>query len=131
LVRDRNGPERPVHFFLAANHDSDDGREPLANNLQKGCAVHFRHANIGNNHVERLFRQEIERRISARRECSFPLKLLRFERASEPFEKFLFIVNKEDSFHSRLPFPKLYLAHEVDGYGCEKRISTRKSSGER
>jgi hypothetical protein len=61
LMSDGHGAQRTVHFFLLAHHDSHHGRKPFANNLQQCRAVHFRHVNIGNNHIERFLRQQIER----------------------------------------------------------------------
>ena len=109
-MRHRHGAKRAIHFLLAANHDSHDAGKPLTSNLQQGGAVHFRHANVGNNHVEWFFRQQIERRFSVGRECRLPRKSLPLQHSLKRFQRFVFIIHKKDSFHSQLLFPCLYLA---------------------
>src|ERR1700690_624468 len=132
-MRHRHSPQGAIHIFVAGNDDADDGGIPFANNFEQGGAVHFRHAQVGDDRVESRFGKLSKGRFGAGSEDGGPWVLLGGEHGPQRVENSLFVIHEKDSFHSVLLLLRRVgtPTKDEESRRCPTRSSSQSSSAAR
>ena len=94
LMRHRHEPHGLLELRIAGQHDAHRLRPPFAHRAQQPRAVHFRHAHVADDHVERTFLHQLERAHATVDERRFPLVAHRAQPGAQPIEHRLLVVDE-------------------------------------
>jgi len=97
-MRDTNALHDDVFFRLAGEDEAHSLGVSHHHLVEQFGAIHTRHAHVGDDHIERIFRHQLQRLHAALRELHVPFLAQGSQHSPQSLQDHVFIVNKQDSF---------------------------------